>query len=264
MKTPSKSLLLTAGLLVLAEVLLQLLAFNGLAAVFEFPDVLRLPAAEVIPRFLAQESTIVTCYYLFLWSSLLYIPLSYWLAHALDQDQGRPSLASQLLIGTGIGTAILQVIGFVRWVFWMPYLAHQWQDNPATRPMTESLYELMNRYAGQSIGEHLGFILMAVWTVVLGYILSHQTTKWGRALGFVGITLGLMIMVSTAENFGGPKAPIYGLINLIANIGWSVWAVALGIYLMVHARRPASQIANSIANPTAIHPGSRPAPSPAV
>jgi hypothetical protein len=239
MKPSHRVLLLTAGLLVLAEVLLQLLAFNGLAAVFEFPDVLRLTAAEVIPRFLAQESTIVTCYYLFLWSSLLYIPLSYWLAHALDQGQGGPSLANQLLIGTGIGTAILQVIGFVRWVFWMPYLAHQWQDSQATRPMTESLYELMNRYAGQSIGEHLGFILMASWTVVLGYLLSRQTTKWGRTLGFVGILLGLMIMVSTAENFGGANAHIFGLINLLANIGWSVWAVALGIYLILQARHPA-------------------------
>jgi hypothetical protein len=226
----SKLTIKIAGGLLLAEVVLQLIAFNTLAAEFDFPDILRQPAGIAITKFLAKESSIVPAYYVFLLSSLVYIPLSYWLSASLGQ---KDSLVNRLLEAMGVTTSIFQSIGFVRWIFLMPYLAHQWQDNVSMRQMTEAIYELMNRYAGQSIGEHLGFILMASWTFILSYMVVRQSNLMDQILGVVGMLLAITILVSTAENFGGPNAPLLGIINLVSNIGWSVWAIVLGIRLMV-------------------------------
>jgi len=76
---------------------------------FNFPDILRKPAKDAFSLFHQHQPAIIAGYYLFLLSSLLYIPLCYTLAKSFSSiNQGS---AGNLLIGLGIVTAVFQVIG---------------------------------------------------------------------------------------------------------------------------------------------------------
>ncbi len=78
---------------------------------------------------------------------------------------------------------------------------------------------MLNRYAGMSVGEHLGFIAMGFWTICLGSILMKHP-KFELWVGYFGIPIGLLLIASTAEHFGGAFASIFGILNFLANTLW--------------------------------------------
>ena len=120
----------------------------------------------------------------------------------------RSKLALHALTGIGITTAIFQGIGFMRWIFMMPYLNEAYHTQPDAKALVTIVYEMMNHYAGMSIGEHLGFIAMGSWTLLLGIIpINHAQFK--RWLGYVGL--------------------LTDTLNFIANVLWSIWLVAVAV-----------------------------------
>ena len=64
------------GIFLLLELMAQLIPFAVLSALFEFPDILRQPASYALPLFRQHQSAIVPTYYIFMFSSLLYLPLT--------------------------------------------------------------------------------------------------------------------------------------------------------------------------------------------
>lgn len=227
--TSAKNNRRVAALLTLAEFVAVLVPVIVLGNYFEFPDVLRRPAAYGLRLFRQHQAQIVPAYYVFMLSGLLFIPLSY--AYAALRKPG-PSLLPQALIGTGLATAIFQVIGFSRWVFVIPFLADQYARQPAQRPAIELLYEILNRFAGMTIGEHLGFLAMGTWTILLVVLLrqSGLVSSWFAGLG---IPIGVGLIVSVAEHFGGPSAAVYASINFAANTAWSIWLLVLGGWVLI-------------------------------
>ncbi|MBC7846069.1 MAG: DUF4386 domain-containing protein, partial [Flavobacterium sp.] len=127
---------------------------------------------------------------------------------------------------------VFQSIGFIRWIFVMPYLTQTYFEQPAAQQTVSMLYEMLNRYAGESIGEHLGFITMGFWTIVLGVLITSVNgfKKW---LGYTGVLTGALIIVSVAEHFGGRYAPVFGSINFVANGIWSIWLMVLAIQIKI-------------------------------
>ncbi len=123
--------------------------------------------------------------------------------------------------------AVFQAIGFSRWVFVIPLLAEQYGQQPTQQPTIALLYETLNRYTGMTVGEHLGFLAMGCWTILLALLLlrSRVVKRWLGALG---------LLVSTGEHFGGPSAELYGTINFLANTGWSVWMLRIGAWLLFY------------------------------
>jgi Domain of unknown function (DUF4386) len=85
------------------------------------------------------------------------------------------------------------------------------------------------------IGEHLGYLLTGLWTLlVAGSILS--TTAVAPWLGWLGLPIGAAILIGSLE-FVGPNEqdgwPLAGTIVPIAYVAWSLWLIALGIGLML-------------------------------
>ena len=199
-----------------------------LGANFNFPDILRRPADEAFTLFKQNQSAIVFGYYIFVLSALLFIPMSYFLQKSLIKTESK--LAYNMLTGLGIATAIFQCIGFIRWIFMMPFLTKQYFEHPENKNTIALIYETLNRYAGKSIGEHLGFIAMGFWTICLGVIIIKHPNfnKW---LGYGAIFIGILLLVSLAEGFVENLATIFGQINFMANTLWSIWILILCWFL---------------------------------
>jgi len=223
MKTKLTTLI---GILLLLELTTQLVPIALLGTLFEFPDILREPASYALQLFRQHQSNIVSSYYIFMFSSILYLPLT-----ALIKTNAQIKNFSPLQIGlfqfSGIATAIFQTIGFCRWIILTPFLSDTYFDTnttEATKRTIELIYETMNHYAGMTIGEHLGFIAMGCWTILLTQLLEGK--RWFRITGQL---IGLTLIVATAEQFGGKHAELFGQLNFLANTLWSIWILILAI-----------------------------------
>lgn len=217
--------------LLVAECITVVAPVAILGKFFNFPDILRQPAANAFALFHLHTTPIIIGYYVFLISSLLYIPLSYALTGYLEAHN---AVGQRFLVGLGIATAVFQAIGFVRWIFTMPYLTDTYYAHPELKDTVTTIYEMLNRYAGMSIGEHLGFIAMGAWTIVLSWLLLQSPLK--RWLGYLGIVIGALLIVSVAEHFGGPSAPVFAQLSFIGNTLWSIWLLVIAFYLFIAKR----------------------------
>lgn len=219
----------TAVLLIL-ESLLATIPFFILGAVFEFPDILREGADRALPLFAQNRQVVVPTYYAFMLSSVLLIPLTLLLRRVLV---GKGASFSPLDVATAFGVAagITQVLGFVRWPFMIPYLAQTYLDpasSAATRDAVVVVYEGFNRYAGVAIGEHLGWLFLGLWLIIVSGAVYRRLSRW---LGVTGLLLGVGFLVSILEQFGGNLAPVFATVSLVANTAWSIWLVLAAVVL---------------------------------
>jgi hypothetical protein len=214
----------TLAILLLLEVLSVLIPFFILGSVFEFPDILRQPAAKAFALFHQNQAVIVPTYYVFLVSALLYFPLGVFLKNQWLQET-KSAVWLDLMYVSAIATGIFQAIGFSRWVIAMPFLSAQYQQGAHLETITV-LYEWINRFVGTTVGEHLGFLAMGFWMIALSVAIPNK--PWFKTAGTI---IGLLLMLSTLEHFGGPTAPIFALVNILANVCWSVWMLVLAVQL---------------------------------
>jgi hypothetical protein len=158
----------------------------------------------------------------------------------LGVSLGAPAALTVAAIVVGSAAAIVQALGLVRWPFAVPelarrYVAAEGPDGAATRSTIEVVFATLHRLLGVGIGEHLGYLLTGVWTLLVAVSVLSTGVLPGW-LGIVGIPIGAALLVGTLE-FVGPNEergwPLAGTIVPIAYIAWSLWLVALGIALLV-------------------------------
>jgi len=136
--------------------------------------------------------------------------------------------------------ALVQALGLVRWPFAVPelarrYVADEGPNGAAARATIEVVFATLHRLLGVGIGEHLGYLLTGVWTLLVAasVLLTALLPNWLR---IVGIPIGAALLVGTFE-FVGPNEerdwPLAGTIVPIANIAWSLWLIASGIALLI-------------------------------
>jgi hypothetical protein len=238
------------ALLLVLEAILVTVPFFILQSVFEFPDILRQPADYALRLFVQHQSVIVPTYYLFLMSALMGLPLTFALVRYFASNEaaakGNPSLA-----GFGVAMVVFQALGFSRWVFAVPMLAHDYFAPNASESSKEALalvYDTLNRYLGMTVGEHLGFLMMGVWTLVLSWQMlrvmlaqKQVSVRTSRIIAGVGYCTGLLIILSAGEHFGGASASVFAAMNVVANTLWIFWLIALAVVMV---RVPAQQLSS--------------------
>lgn len=218
-----------AVVLLVAVPVLFNVAFAELGRRFSYPDVLRRPAAEVLARVRDGGSALTLRWWAFLLSALLMVPLVVLTTDALSLDGG----LAQLVTTVGVLAALVQVLGLVRWVQVVPWIAarHETADD-AERAVLESQLALLNRLLGVAIGEHLGYLLTGAWTVLLGAgLLGTSLPGW---LGVVGIVVGALLVLCSLEFVARPGEHGWRAAEAatpFVYIAWSVWLVALGVLL---------------------------------
>lgn len=222
---PANRIKLAAGLLVAGAVGANA-AFLGLGSTFEYPDVLQLPAAEIVARFDATRATTMAWFALLALSAGLLGP-----AAVLLRRTGRGRAARWSAV-VGVAAAVVQVIGLSRWLLLVPGLADRALDpaaSAADRADALDTFHTAHTWLGSALGETAGYALTATWTVLV-LVALDRLPRWVRALGAGSAALiasGVLIPLDV---------PGTDLANFVGYVLWSVWLLALAVHLV---RRPA-------------------------
>ena len=227
--------LVTAVLLIVVPIAFNL-AFFELGRVFDYPNILRKEPDEILRRFAAGGSGLLVRWHVLLISALGMLPLAVLLAVLL----GAPPALTALSIVVGAAAALVQALGLARWPFAVPelarrHLAAEGPDADATRHTIEVVFATLHRLLGVGIGEHLGYLLTGLWTLLVAVSILATAVLPGW-LGVIGLPIGVALLIGTLE-FVGPNEqdgwPLAGTIVPIAYIAWSVWLIALGVLLLI-------------------------------
>ena len=210
----------TAALLIAGAVTVNL-AFLGLGAVFDYPDVLNEPPADVLVRFHDNQLVIGGLFLLLAVGAGLLAPI------AIGVSRQGSSRALRWSRPVGIVAAAVQVIGLLRWPLVVPFLAGATPD-----PATAGTFDTLNLVLGTIIGETVGYALTAVWTVLV--CVGLRRVVLGRVLTALGLLAAVLIAAGTVEPLG---VPLSGPANFVGYVLWSCWLVAVAVVLVVRRRR---------------------------
>jgi hypothetical protein len=224
-----------AALLILVPIAFNA-AFFELGRTFDYPDILRRPADEILRRFAAGRTGLLLRWHALMLSALAMLPLVVLLAVLV----GAPPALTMLSIVIGSTAALVQVIGLVRWPYAVPELARRYvaadgPDGATVRAVVEVQFATLNRLLGVGIGEHLGYLLTGLWTLLASASILSTAGIPGW-LGVVGLPIGLALLIGSLE-FAGPNERdgwrLAGRIVPVAYIAWSIWLVAIGVRILL-------------------------------
>src|SRR3954471_18843397 len=162
--------------------LLGALAFAAAATVlsstFDWPDILREPAAVVLPAFVAGGPNLVWTWFATAWTyALLAVPIL--LLPAVLGRRNDAVLRAATLVGAA--SVLLSLIGFLRWVFVVPPLARSYATgDPITQAAVAAAWTAQHQFGGALLGEHLGQLLAIGWSLTLSVIIlrSRVLPRW--------------------------------------------------------------------------------------
>jgi Domain of unknown function (DUF4386) len=200
---------------------------------FDYPDILRRPATEILERFRAGGSSLILLWWMFMLSGLLFIPAVVLLGQALGFTGVVP-----LAVTIGVLAGLVQMLGLLRWVYLIPSLARTNAD-PALeggqREANVAVFSAMHRYLGVGVGEHLGYLFTGLWSVLTGVAIvgTELTPAW---MGWVGIVVGVGLIVGSAEFLGSNEEDGWSLADAaipVLYVAWSLWLLAMGVTLIL-------------------------------
>jgi hypothetical protein len=212
------------------------LAFFELGRAFDYPAILRREPDEILRRFAVGGPALVLRWEALLVSALAMLPLVALLAVVL----AAPPALTVLSVVIGAAAAIVQALGLVRWPFAVPelarrYVAAEGPEAAATRRSIELTFATLHRLLGVGIGEHLGYVLTGLWTLLVAASILSAAVLPGW-LGVLGLPIGVALLVGALE-FVGPNEqegwPLAGTIVPIAYVAWSFWLIAAGVLLFL-------------------------------
>lgn len=211
-------------------------AFGMLSAVFEFPDILRRPGTEVLEKYAENASVVRPTYWLLGMTGLVLIGISVELGRFLTPIAEGPA---RLVSGFGVATGIFWSLGYTRWPVAVPFLSDMYKSGDAAEKQRASeLYGMLNRYAGMTVGEHLGFIAMGVFAIALAIGLRRGNVgpRWFLP---VGVFAGVLIAITSYEQYN-PDVAALGALNGLANTVWFLWMIAIGVVLLRRSKQSAA------------------------
>jgi hypothetical protein len=224
-----------AGVLLVIVPLGFTVCFTLLQQLFEYPDILRQPTADVLTKFAAGGTPLVAVWYALTLTAVAFIPLTL-LVHRVLAERDAPVL---LWVATAFGViaGLAQTLGFLRWPFLVPHLAQSYLApgaSEAQRAAAGMVFEAFHRYAGMAVGEHLGYLSTSLWTLLIAIVIL-RTGLLPRWLGATGALLSVGIAAGLAEPAGWELG---GTINALSYLVWAVWLIAVGVTLLVRRVKP--------------------------
>ena len=212
----------TAALLITAAVLTNA-AFTVLGMIFNYPDVLKEPVEEILAEFRASQNAVMFWFAVLAISAALFAPI------AIGVGQLSTRRAMRVAVPVGIAAAVVQVVGLLRWPLLVPgFAADASSPDPATAAAARDSFVLAHRILGNLVGETLGYLLTAAWTLLVLVALGRSFAGlWFIALGAVSAMLVLAGVLSPLD------LPVIDLANFVGYVLWSIWLVAFAILLLL-------------------------------
>jgi hypothetical protein len=225
---------LTAALLILAAVLANV-AFAALGSVFNYPDVLNEPAGEVLAAFRDNRGAISGWFSVLALSAALLAPV------AVGVGRLSSRRAMRIAVPVGIAAAVVQVIGLLRWPILVPgFASDAASSNAGVASAARDSFTTASDILGTALGETLGYLLTAAWTVLVIVALGRRYAgRWFQVLGVVSAAL---VLVGVLSPLG---LPVIDTANFFGYVLWSVWLIAFAVVIVAHERRRVSPASTS-------------------
>ncbi|MDA0168872.1 DUF4386 domain-containing protein [Solirubrobacter taibaiensis] len=217
---------LTAVLLIVAAVGANL-GFTALGTIFNYPDVLKEPAGEVLADFRDNEGAVRAWFTVLALSAALFAPI------AIGVRRFSAARAMRIALPVGIAAAVVQVIGLSRWPLLVPgYAADAASSDPVVAAAARDSFTTASDILGTAIGETCGYVLTAAWTVLVIVALGREYAgRWFQVLGGVSAVLVFVGVFSPLE------LPVIDTANFFGYVLWSVWLLAFAAVILVRERR---------------------------
>jgi hypothetical protein len=235
--TPSRSLLLAAGLVLLAQGLGLFAPMAVLGGAIQWPDSLDYPPSRMLPLLREQLDAVRLGYGLYLGYSLLFLVTGV-LTVRLAARPGPLGALALIAIGAAAASALARAIGILRWLTGSVSLAEAHAApglSAEGRAAVETMQAAINAWGG-AIGEMLGVAAFAaIWAIAASLVIlrDRRLPAWA---GLTGLLAGVLLALPALELFG--IAPPVSIV--ISTTGIQLWFLALGLLLLWRAlRRPA-------------------------
>jgi hypothetical protein len=216
---------LTAILMITAAVLVNV-AFTGLGAVFDYPDVLKHPAADVLADFRGSQAAVISWFLVLALGAAMLAPV------AIGVGRLSAARAMRFAVPIGIVAAVVQVVGLLRWPLLVPgWAATAAGSDPDAAAAARDSFGTANRVLGNLIGETGGYLLTAAWT---GFVLAALGAAFaGRLFVVLGATSAVLILAGVLSPL---DLPVIDLANFAGYVLWSLWLVIFAVILLVRNR----------------------------
>lgn len=221
-----------AGIFFIIGAALVNIPYTLLIINFDYPDILRLPTAEILTRFQSGGNPLIYTWLAFAWVGLPMLFGAIMLKRILEKED---SLFLETATTLGVIGFIVQVIGLLRWVFVVPVLARIFTDPAAdavTKTAVAAVFTAVHQYGGVILGEHLGQLLIILWMSMISGIIQRSVifSKWVAWLGWFASAVYLLAqteLLATAI----PSFPVIGWAGLTGSLLWLLWMIVIGVYL---------------------------------
>ena len=218
----------TGGLAFIVGALAFVGVFSFLAARFDYPGILHGAAADVLPRLLKGGETMRAVWALYAFLPLLLLPGAIGARNACPGAGGAMTLA---LIAAVLG-AFAMFLGLARWpsIHWALAIGHA-QADPVTQQALGAVFDGLNLFLGNYVGEFFGECCLAVFFALTGRSMLSEPAyprSLARGLGWGGMVFGVLFLAGAFRNVAPAVQPIADLNNLLLPL----WMIVLGSALI--------------------------------
>lgn len=217
----------TIGLLFILGALLLFIPYTALTIIFDYPDVLRLDAGEILTRFHAGGPTLILTWWAF---ALVGLPLVGGFVMLGQQLENKVPIV-RMATTIGIIGLVVQMIGLLRWTFVVPVLAADYVNgNEAAQAASRAAFLTIHQYGGVALGEHMGQLFTIAWTLMMASTMHRlkMMPHWmtGLAIGASAIyALAQLDLFATVI----PGMPVWDVAGFLGSTLWLLWLVLLGV-----------------------------------
>jgi len=228
----SNSLRKWTGWFFIAGAVLVNIPYTLLIMNFDYPDILREPAGDVLTRFHAGGANLIYTWLAFAWVGLPLLFGIILLNKAIENDS--PIL--QIAKTAGILGAVAQMVGLLRWVFVVPVIANAYTNPSSSEAAKEAAlvaFQVVHHYGGVVMGEHLGQAFTILWMVLVSAAMlkSNLFKPW---LGWFGFVASAVYVLAQTELLATviPNMVVVDIAGLAGSLLWLAWMIILGIFLV--------------------------------
>ena len=203
---------------------------------FGYDDILREPASRVLETYSDGGAELVLAWLAFSVGAMLFVPVVLAFRRLLAEQSVDDDGAAIL----GVGSAIAQATGLLRWVLVVPSLAAAYVQAEVGEPMREAIvvtFDIVHRFGGMVVGELLGQLLLAGWTALTVRALWRTALlpKWLLAGGAATVPLWLLGLTELLHDVL-PSLPSIE-VTPAAFMLWEAWLAVVAVTMLRGAVR---------------------------
>jgi hypothetical protein len=208
-----------AGATMSLAALLAIAGFTALGSIFEYPQVLEEPTADILRLFREHQGAVTGWFLVLVLSAAMLAPTGLLIGRLAGGTLGR------WVAVVGVAAAAVQVVGLQRWVTLVPGISRDALD-PAHRAAAEDRFELLHVVLGKVVGETVGYALTATFTVLVVVALRRRSLP--RWLALTGYAAAALIATGVVIPVVEPAS----LTNFAGYVLWCGWLLAVAVVLV--------------------------------